>query len=254
MRKAISAEQSTSARRRRRWLRAAAWFTALLLAAVASGIALSKRAEAVEPQPYQPSAELESALRLFPEIERGGSLYQAHCADCHGKDGWGSTDGRTPVVAGQHYQYLVKQIADLRRGQDRDPAVFHVLALRVLKGDQAIADVAGYASGMKPNARPRTGRGDQLRRGGEVYDWLCRGCHQDSGEGHAIFFIPNISAQHYEYLLQQLEDFAAGHRANAPLELLDLAAMLSEDERAAVADYVSRLGPRPEAMAAAQRR
>jgi len=252
MRRAPAVRQSTAGSmpvpRRRRWLRAAAWFTALLLAATASVVALSKRAQAVEPQRYQPSAELEGALQLVPDIGRGGSLYQRHCADCHGKDGWGSVDGRTPVVAGQHCQYLVKQIADLRRGQERDHAASHVMALRVLQGNQAIADVAAYVSGMEPSRHPRTGAGDQVRLGGELYDWLCRGCHQDSGEGHAIFFIPSISAQHYEYLLQQLDDFAAGHRLNAPPEVLDLAAMLSDAERAAVADYVSRLGPPPEVM------
>jgi cytochrome c553 len=236
--------------RRRRWLRAAAWLTALLLAVTASVVALSRRAQAVEPQPYQPSAELEGALQLAPDTERGGSLYHWHCTTCHGKEGWGSTDGRTPVLAGQHYQYLVKQIADLRRGQDRENAAFHIVALRALRGNQAIANVAAYVSGMEPNRHPRVGAGEQLRLGGKLYDWLCRGCHQDSGEGYAIFFIPSISSQHYDYLLQQLDDFATGHRVNAPLEVLDLAVMLSEEQRAAVADYVSRLGP-PETMGGA---
>jgi len=193
---------------------------------------------------------LEGALQLVPDTERGGSLYHRHCTTCHGKEGWGSTDGRTPVLAGQHYQYLVKQIADLRRGQDREDATFHTVVLRALRGNQAIADVAAYVSGMAPNPHPRVGAGEELRLGGDLYDWLCRGCHQDTGEGHAIFFIPSISAQHYQYLLQQLDDFAAGHRLNAPPEVLELAGMLSDDERAAVADYVSRLGP-AETMAGA---
>jgi len=247
MRRPGAARQSTAhtmtTRQRRRWLRAAAWFTALLLAASASVVALSQRAQAVEPQPYRPSAELEGALQLVPNAERGRTLYQRHCTTCHKKDGWGSTGGHTPAVAGQHYQYLVKQIADLRRGQDRENAVFHAAVLHVLRGNQAIADVAAYVSRMEPNPHPRVGTGVDLRLGGELYDWLCRGCHQDSGEGHAIFFIPSISAQHYEYLLQQLDDFAAGHRLNAPPEVLEMAVMLSDDERAAVADYVSRLGP-----------
>jgi cytochrome c553 len=233
-------------------LYAAACLAVLSLALAAWMVALSARAHAVEPRPYLPSDELEKALALVPNLAHGGSLHRAYCASCHGTEGWGSaSDGRTPALAGQHYQYLVKQIADLRRGEiGQDRGAFHVATLEVLRDTQAIADVAAYLSGLKPNPQPRAGRGDRLREGGEIYDWLCRDCHQDSGEGEAILFTPRISAQHYEYVLQQLEDFAAGHRVNAPPEVLDLAAALSAGQRAAVADYVSRLA-RPAAVAAA---
>ena len=50
------------AARRKRWLRAVAWLTALLLAAAASVVALSTRAAAFELEPYRPSDELEKAL------------------------------------------------------------------------------------------------------------------------------------------------------------------------------------------------
>jgi cytochrome c553 len=201
------------------------------------------RAQAVEPKPYEPSEELEQALSLLPNLTHGRSLHDAYCAECHGPEGWGSAkDGRTPALAGQHYQYLVKQIADLRRGElSQDRGAFHIAALEVLRNDQAIADVAAYLSGLKVNPKPRVGRGDRLREGGELYDWLCRSCHEDSGDGDAILFTPRIAAQQYEYVLQQLEDYAAGHRLNAPPEMLELAEGLSAEQRAAVADYVSRL-------------
>jgi cytochrome c553 len=206
-------------------------------------VALSTRAGLFEPEPYTPSDELEKALALVPRIEHGRSLYQAQCARCHGAESWGSdTDGRTPALAGQHYQCLVKQIADLRRAAPaQDRGAFHLATLQVLRDEQAIADVSAYLSGLTPNPRPRVGRGDRIQLGGDTYDWLCRGCHEDSGEGDAIFFTPRISAQHYEYLLQQLDDFAAGHRLNVPPELLGYAWALSSEERAALADYVSRL-------------
>ena len=229
-------------------LYAGAWLAVLAFAAWT--VALSGRAQAVQPQPYEPSDELEKALALSPKLAHGDSLHRAYCAKCHGTEGWGSaSDGRTPALAGQHYQYLVKQIADLRRGElGQDRGAFHVATLEVLRDNQAIADVAAYLAGLKPNPQPRAGRGNRLGEGGEIYDWLCRDCHQDSGDGEAIFFTPRISAQHYEYVLQQLEDFADGHRVNAPPEVLDLAAALSAEQRAAVADYISRLA-RPAAQA-----
>jgi cytochrome c553 len=231
------------AARRKRRLRDLVWLTAMLLAATASVVALSTRAGVFEIEPYTPSEELEKALALMPSIEHGESLYRAHCANCHGAESWGSaSDGRTPALAGQHYQYLVKQLADLRRADpalDRGP--FHVTTLQVLTNVQAMADVAAYLSGPPPNPRPRIGPGEQTGLGGETYDWLCRDCHYNSGEGDAIFFTPRISAQHYEYLLQQLDDFASGHRRNVPPELLGFAVALPRETRAALADYVSRL-------------
>ncbi|HSC07605.1 MAG TPA: c-type cytochrome [Steroidobacteraceae bacterium] len=236
------ADAACAARRKRR-LRALAWLIALLLAATASVVALSTRAGVFELEPYTPSEELEKTLALLPSIEHGKSLYRAHCAECHGAESWGTVrDGRTPALAGQHYQYLVKQIADLRRAAPRqDRGAFHLPTLQVLRSEQAIADVSAYLSGLTPNPRPRVGPGDHIQLGGDTYDWLCRDCHYDSGEGDAIFFTPRISAQHYEYLRQQLEDFAAGHRFNVPPELLGFAVALRSEERAALADYISRL-------------
>jgi cytochrome c553 len=104
-----------------------------------------------------------------------------------------------------------------------------------------MADVSAYLSGLPPNPRPRIGPGKQIGLGGETYEWLCRDCHYNSGEGDPIFFTPRISAQHYEYLLQQLDDFASGHRRNVPPELLGFAVALHRETRAAVADYISRL-------------
>jgi cytochrome c553 len=178
-----------------------AWLTALSLAATASFVALSARAGTFELEPYTPSDELEKALALLPRIEHGKSLYRAHCAECHGAESWGSaSDGRTPALAGQHYQYLVKQIADLRRADPAlDRGAFHLATLKQLRDEQAIADVSAYLSGLTPNPRPRVGPGDRIVLGGDTYDWLCRGCHEISGEGDAIFFTPRISAQHYEY-------------------------------------------------------
>ena len=229
--------------RRRRWVRAVAWLTALLLAATAAVVARSTGAHAAELQPYVASDELEKALTLWPRLERGASLYRAQCAKCHGTQGWGSaSDERTPALAGQHYQYLVKQLADLRRAEPGlDRGAFHVAALQALRDAQGIVDVAAHLSGLEPNRRPRVGPGNHVRLGGAAYQWLCQDCHKDGGEGDAILFTPRISAQHYPYLLQQLEDFAAGHRLNVPPELLGRAVALSGEERAALADYVSRL-------------
>jgi cytochrome c553 len=48
-------------------------------------------------------------------IERGARLFEDECADCHGEEGWG--DGEVPQLAGQHTNYLRRQIESFRSGE-----------------------------------------------------------------------------------------------------------------------------------------
>jgi cytochrome c553 len=50
------------------------------------------------------------------ELVRGAVLYDRNCQDCHGKQGEGDDAEFYPVVAGQHYLYLVRQIRNIRDG------------------------------------------------------------------------------------------------------------------------------------------
>lgn len=49
-------------------------------------------------------------------LERGAQLYARNCEDCHGKQGEGDDAEFYPVVAGQHFLYLVRQIRNIRDG------------------------------------------------------------------------------------------------------------------------------------------
>ena len=53
--------------------------------------------------------------RAEGDIERGGELYEEECSDCHGEDGWGEDE--TPQLAGQHTNYLRRQIESFRSGE-----------------------------------------------------------------------------------------------------------------------------------------
>jgi cytochrome c553 len=52
-------------------------------------------------------------------LERGKELY-ADCVECHGDNGAGDAEKFYPVLAGQHYKYLRRQIGDIAEGRRRN--------------------------------------------------------------------------------------------------------------------------------------
>lgn len=53
-------------------------------------------------------------------LARGKELYLNDCRTCHGDNGEGNADKFYPVVAGQHYQYMLREILDIRKGKRRN--------------------------------------------------------------------------------------------------------------------------------------
>ena len=53
--------------------------------------------------------------RVEGNVERGAELYENECGDCHGEEGWG--DGDAPQLAGQHTEYLRRQVENFRSGE-----------------------------------------------------------------------------------------------------------------------------------------
>ena len=54
------------------------------------------------------------------DLEHGKQLYMKDCQVCHGDNGEGSAEEFYPVLAGQHYQYMLREIRDIRKGKRRN--------------------------------------------------------------------------------------------------------------------------------------
>jgi cytochrome c553 len=54
------------------------------------------------------------------DLARGKELYDEHCVVCHGKHGEGEAKKFYPVLAGQHYKYMLRQIQDIAEGRRRN--------------------------------------------------------------------------------------------------------------------------------------
>ncbi|MBU1689923.1 MAG: c-type cytochrome [Gammaproteobacteria bacterium] len=56
-----------------------------------------------------------------PAILRNGKkLYKKECTSCHGANGEGDKAKFYPVLAGQHYKYMLRQVTEIRHGKRRN--------------------------------------------------------------------------------------------------------------------------------------
>ena len=185
-------------------------------------------------------SEIERALGLTPNIEKGKELYR-NCALCHSPEGWGSPSGRFPQIAGQHQKVIIKQLADIRAKNRDNPTMYPFARSSYLKGPQAIADMAAYVSKLPMVPNNSVGAGDNLEKGKKIFEENCAKCHGKRGEGHNDDYYPRIQGQHYQYTLRQMQWIKSGKRRNADKKMVKQIEGFSEADLAAVADYTSRL-------------
>ena len=88
-----------------------------------------------------------STSPIFPFGNPVTGLYG--CVNCHGKKGKGLSRNNPyfPIIGGQHKDYLIKQLRDLKSGtRDNDPARMMV-AIAKKMSEKEIEAVAEYLSG-----------------------------------------------------------------------------------------------------------
>ena len=157
------------------------------------------------------------------------------------KNGWGKKDGSFPVIAGQHRNVLIKQMADIRSKSRDNPTMFPFTDPNEIGGLQGISDVTAYIGSMNKSPDAGVGDGKQLDLGKNIYAKRCTHCHGEKAEGNNEAFFPSLSGQHHAYLLRQLKWIRDGYRKNANEAMVKEVKALSDEELDAVADYLSRL-------------
>ena len=186
---------------------------------------------------------LPAALFAAGNIEAGRQK-AAVCVVCHGPDG-NSANPSWPNLAGQHAEYIIKQLQDYRDGRRKND---QMAPLAMALSDQDITDIAAYYAAQKPGigqTRPENLEfGAHLYRAGDVTKGLaaCMACHGPTGIGNPAANYPRINAQHAAYTELQLKAFKAEERANDRNGIMrDIAGRMSNDAIEAVADYLQGL-------------
>jgi cytochrome c553 len=186
------------------------------------------------PAPAKPAADPAKAQPIASSV----------CAACHGSDG-NSPIPANPNLAGQHPEYLYKQLADYKAGRRKNPIMMGIVANL---SDEDMRNLAAYFSQQKPRTgtarnRDLAAAGQHLYRAGDSKNGVpaCAACHSPDGAGIPMQY-PRLSGQSNDYTLAQLQLFRSGERANDPNSVMRTIAQRMNDKAiAAVSQYIAGL-------------
>ena len=184
-----------------------------------------------------------------PDPTQARQLVDQICASCHAVDG-NSTLSVNPILAGQHADYILKQLMNFR-SLDGKPAERSNAVMAGMVASLSAVDMRNLAAYFEAQKRkPRVARDPELARLGQaIYRGgilaknvaACTACHGPNGTGMPAQF-PRLAGQFPEYTTAQLRAFRSGERTNDPNRMMRaVAEKLSDREVAALAEYIAGL-------------
>jgi cytochrome c553 len=183
------------------------------------------------------------------DLAKGQAIAAGVCAACHSADG-NSLIPTNPILAGQHRDYLLKQMTNFKSVDGKPAArmspIMNGMIMAVPNED--MKSVAEYFASqtVKPAAakdEKLAAAGQKLWRAGDFAKGIpaCAGCHGASGSGLPAQF-PRLAGQHADYTEAQLKAFRAGDRANDNEKVMRMiAAKMSDSQIKAVSEYAAGL-------------
>jgi len=183
------------------------------------------------------------------DAARGQAVAATVCAACHGPDG-NSPAAANPKLAGQHADYLFKQMKNFKAADGKQPERSNAIMNGMIAAfdEDQMRDMAAYFAAQSQNGEAAKSRetielGQKLYRGGDQAKGLpaCAACHGPAGAGIPAQY-PRIGGQYAEYTEAQLKAFRDGARANDPNKMMRMVALkMTDAEIKAVSDYIAGL-------------
>lgn len=176
-----------------------------------------------------------------------GQAKSAICAACHAADG-NSVVPNWPKLAGQHEQYLVRQLNLIKNG---DRPVPEMMGITPGLTEQDILDLSAWFSSQNNSGgvadESKVIMGERIYRAGNAESGVpaCMACHGPAGEGNPLAGYPMLAGQHAIYTAKMLNGFRAGDHwgeGDAPSLIMNgSTAELTDEELEAVASYIQGL-------------
>lgn len=173
------------------------------------------------------------------------------CAGCHNVDG-NSVIPMNPILAGQHAEYITKQLIDFKAIDNNppkrnSPIMSSMVAALSLEDMKKLGE---YYAKQKANPNQVVTDADEkliaigkiLYHGGNIGNGVpaCASCHGPTGSGIPPRY-PAIAGQHAEYTMTQLGLFNTGDRANDNDVMNQVITRMSGQEKRAVSAYIATM-------------
>lgn len=171
---------------------------------------------------------------------RAKKIISGTCFVCHGAEGESSSEV-FPRLAGQHSEYIAKQLDNFKTGKRKSTAMADMAAK--LTPDEMVA-LGKYfekqsASVEPAKDQPLAAVGRYIYHSGNKYSGLaaCASCHGPEAKGTAT--LPRLAGQHAVYTESQLKQFHERERTNDNAIMHAIVSRMTALEMAAVAEYLS---------------
>lgn len=182
------------------------------------------------------------------DLAKGQAIASQVCAACHGADG-NSPSPANPILAGQHADYLYKQLSNFKakagaKEAERANAVMAGFAAGLSDEDKRNVSAFYARQPIKPAAAADANLaelGQKIYRAGIGAKNVpaCAGCHSPNGAGIPSQY-PRLGGQYADYTASQLVAFRQGVRKNNA-QMTAIAARMSDAEIKAVSEYIAGL-------------
>lgn len=171
---------------------------------------------------------------------RAQKIVMGSCFLCHGENGESASE-IFPKLAGQHANYIAKQLANFKTGQRKSTAMADMSSR--LSPDEMLA--LGQYFESKPVMPEAVKDADLAAVGryifhtGNTYSGVpaCASCHGKDGLGTAN--LPRLAGQYASYIETQLTLFNQRERTNDNAVMHSIVSKMTPLEMAAVAAYIS---------------
>jgi cytochrome c553 len=184
-----------------------------------------------------------------PDLDKAKQTAETLCAACHMADG-NSQLPANPKIAGQHEDYLFKQLREFKgwngNAPVRENAIMGGMVASLEEADMRA--LAKYFASFELQPEPAKNLatidlGQKIWRAGIAAKGVpaCAACHGPAGAGMPAQY-PRLSGQFAEYTETQMKAFRDGVRANDPNSMMRMIAIkMTDPEIKAVADYAAGL-------------
>lgn len=174
------------------------------------------------------------------DAARAEKIVSGSCFLCHGENGESSSE-IFPKLAGQHANYIAKQLENFKTGKRKSTAMADMSSR--LSAEDMVALGAYFESkksdpeSIKDPDLANVGR--YIFHTGNKFSGVppCASCHGNDGLGTAN--LPRLAGQYASYIETQLKLFSQRERTNDNAVMHSIVSNMSPLEIAAVAEYVS---------------